>query len=190
MSFSTSDGTLATAAVLGAHNKPASAASPAWSLGAPGTTLHSGVDTDLFRPGECVYLRRAAGAPPDGRFGVACGPSLHFKRIMLNNHRPNALLNRDLQVTDLAAPRSGTPAGAPAPLQAYRTANVTFSKYNELGYQFLVATGSSRSFWLHWQLPQRVDPDAFTLHKMDKMGADDYVTLVAKEAQVCYIAGS
>ena len=137
------DGTLATSGILGAHNAPSSAAG--WTLGSPGVTVHSGVDTDMFRNGECVYLARNAGSAPDATFGVACSPALQFKRVMLNGHSPNTLQTWPLQVTDLAAPRQS--AGALVPAQAYRTANVTFSKYNEHGYQILVPTGAGSAVY-------------------------------------------
>jgi hypothetical protein len=178
------DGTLATSAVLGTHNAPA--AGTGWALGNAGITLHSGIDTDLFRPSECAYLARRAGGAADPTFGVACSPALRFKRVMLNGHAPNTLLTWPLQVTDLASPRSSSDggSGSPAVAQALRTANVTFSHYNEEGYQFMVASGPQRSYWVHWALPQRVDPDRFTLHTMDLMEEGDYVMIAAKEAQV------
>ena len=37
---------------------------------------------------------------------------------------------------------------------------VNMTKYNEMGYQFTVATG--RDYWVHWELPYRLDPDTFT----------------------------
>ena len=170
------DGTLATPAILGEHNAPAPAAG--WALGDAGITLHAGTVTDLFRPGECVYLKRSAGrAAFSPELGVACSPALRFRRIMVNQHAPAAIGVVPLQVTDLAAPAAGA-------AQAFRTANVSFSKYNEQGYQFTVPVGEGRGFWLHWLLPQRVDPDALRLHKMDKMEAGDYVQVAVKEGEV------
>jgi hypothetical protein len=61
---------------------------------------------------------------------------------MLNNHSPDSLMFRSLLVTNETS---------------QRTSIVKFSKYNEFGYQFTVATG--RDYWLHWDQDVRVDPD-------------------------------
>jgi hypothetical protein len=64
----------------------------------------------------------------------------------------------------------------------FRSSAAMYSKENEAGYQFTVAT--RREYWLHWDLPQRVDPDRFTLRKMDPVNAQDYLLFSARETQV------
>jgi hypothetical protein len=51
------------------------------------------------------------------------------------------------------------------------------------GYQFVCAT--ERSYWLHWDTVVAVNPDAFTLHKMDLLNATaGWLYLLAKWPQV------
>ncbi|KAG2491954.1 hypothetical protein HYH03_009686 [Edaphochlamys debaryana] len=157
------DGTLLNAATI-----PASLLPAGWALG-PGATWHSAVDSELFDPAECVYLRSAANAAaaPITNDGAICSSALTFRRIMLNNHGPDALKFKDLRVTSLAT---------------NRTSVVHFTKYNEDGYQFTVPTG--RDYWVHWDTPDRVDPEEFTLHKMDLMTPDHYVIVSSKYVQL------
>ncbi len=49
------------------------------------------------------------------------------------------------------------------------------------GYQFTVA--ATRTYWLHWDLPYRVDASNFTLHKMDTLTAAGWVELQARYVQ-------
>ncbi|KXZ49223.1 hypothetical protein GPECTOR_22g814 [Gonium pectorale] len=135
---------------------------PSWSLGA-GATWHSAVDSELFDPDECVYVRGAATSN-DGAF---CRPSLTFRRVMLNGHGPEALANKTLQLVSLAT---------------NRTSLVRYSDANEKGYQFTVATG--RDYWVHWNVTERVDPEQFTLHKMDGMDSPNFVYISTKYVQL------
>jgi hypothetical protein len=64
---------------------------------------------------------------------------------MLNNHVPSTIKFRDLLVTNETS---------------MRTSIVHFTNYNELGYQFTVAT--NRDYWLHWDQDVRVDPEMCT----------------------------
>ena len=64
------------------------------------------------------------------------------RRVMLNSHTPDSIKFRDLLVTNETS---------------QRTSIVKFSKYNEQGYQFTVAT--KRDYWLHWDQDVRVDPE-------------------------------
>ncbi|KAG2432951.1 hypothetical protein HXX76_008679 [Chlamydomonas incerta] len=123
-----------------------------WSLATPGGTWHSAVESELFDPAECVYVRGTATA----NNGAICSPDLIFRRIMLNEHLPTSIEFRDLRVTSLAT---------------NRTSLVHFTKYNEKGYQFTAAT--HRDYWLHWESPFRVDPTTARFHKMDLMKNSD-----------------
>ncbi|KXZ47884.1 hypothetical protein GPECTOR_32g497 [Gonium pectorale] len=119
-----------------------------WPVGAPGATWHSAVENELFDPVECTYVR-GVRTSNDGAF---CSPDLIFRRVMLNQHTPSAIMFRDLLVTSVAT---------------NRTSVVHFTKYNEDGYQFTAAT--RRDYWVHWDTVYRADPDVFRLHKLDPM---------------------
>ncbi len=118
----------------------AQAAAANWTVG-NGTTWHSAVDSELFDPRECVYVRGDRGS----NNGAFCAPSLTFRRVMLNQHDPEALTSKDLKLVSLAT---------------NRTSRVNFTHYNEDGYQFTVATG--RDYWVHWDMPFRLDPKDYT----------------------------
>ena len=63
---------------------------------------------------------------------------------------------------------------------------VAFSKYNENGYQFTLAT--QRTYWVSWVGDVRVDQNAMTLHKMDKSDNSSYVYIRSKFLQVSGVA--
>jgi hypothetical protein len=113
-------------------NLPASVLAPALAAGwgaRPGVTWHSAVESSLFSPAECVY----AGGNANAWNGAFCSPDLLFRRMMLNEHGPSALVYNDLLLVSLATNRSS---------------RVHFSKYNENGYQFTVPT--TRNYWVQW----------------------------------------
>ncbi|KAG2496270.1 hypothetical protein HYH03_005503 [Edaphochlamys debaryana] len=160
--FQDMDGSL-----INADTIPASLQPNNWALG-PGTTWHSAVESELFDPNECVYLRPEtnADADPITNDGAICSPALTFRRIMLNGHGPEFIKFKDLKLTSLAT---------------NRTSLVHFTKYNEEGYQFTVPTG--RDYWVHWDMPFRVDPEEFQLHKMDLMKPEHHVFISSKYVQ-------
>ena len=107
---------------------------------------------------DCVYIRNAL---PTSNNAAVCGPSLTFRRVMLNQLQPSSLLFRNLWVTDLATN-----------LSTY----VYFQHYNEDGYQFTLPT--TRQYWMHWDLMFRLDPTNFVYHKMDPLDpSNGYVYL-------------
>ncbi|KXZ47885.1 hypothetical protein GPECTOR_32g498 [Gonium pectorale] len=140
------DGSLVNAANL----PPELSESLPWPVGTSGATWHSAVESELFNPVECTYVRGVRTS----NNGAFCSPDLIFRRIMLNQHTPAAIMYRDLLVTSVAT---------------NRTSIVHFTNYNEQGYQFTAAT--RRDYWLHWDTDARVDPDFYRLHKMDPMNA-------------------
>ncbi|KXZ47880.1 hypothetical protein GPECTOR_32g493 [Gonium pectorale] len=119
-----------------------------WPVGAPGATWHSAVENELFNPVECTYVRGVRTS----NNGAFCSPDLIFRRVMLNQHTPSAIMFRDLLVTSVAT---------------NRTSIVHFTNYNEQGYQFTAAT--RRDYWVHWDTVYRADPDVFRLHKLEPM---------------------
>lgn len=121
----------------------------------------------------------------DYGMGAICSPDLAFRRIMLNSHTPRALFARNLLVTDLSQPASRVDAEALVTEDSFRTSSHTHSKDNLQGYQFTVPTG--REYWLHWDAPQRIDPNRFFLHNMEKMLDDNYVYLTSRQTQVCIV---
>ena len=104
------------------------------------------MESELFDPAECFYVPAGSGA--------VCRPGLVFRRVMLNNHQPDALVFRDLLVTSELT---------------NRTSRVHFTKYNEMGYQFTVAT--RRNYWLHWDTPMELNPSRVYLHKIDYLNS-------------------
>jgi hypothetical protein len=50
------------------------------------------------------------------------------------------------------------------------------------GYQFLART--QKSYWLHWDTPVAISPDAFTLHDTDLMDVQGWLYATAKWPQV------
>eukprot|EP00798_Chlamydomonas_sp_ICE-L_P018974 gene18974-25550_t len=157
------DGTLLNEKTLPSNLLPSN-----FSLG-PGSTWHSAVDSNLFSPDECSYVKDQITSD-DGAF---CSPDLTFRRVMLNNHAntveagsTNNLLYRDLLVT---SPRTN------------RTSIVHFIVYNENGYQFTVPTG--RDHEVHWASPYRMDAITFTVHKPDLLDNDGFVLLTSKYIQ-------
>ncbi|KXZ54727.1 hypothetical protein GPECTOR_4g796 [Gonium pectorale] len=158
--FLDTDGTLLNSQTLPASLVPGPSAG--WSLG-PGATWHSAVESELFDPEECVYVRGAVTS----NNGAFCSPALTFRRVMLNQHGPEALFYNDLRLTSL---------------KTNRTSIVHFTNYNELGYQFTVATG--RDYWVHWAKGFRLDPEAYRLHKMDLMDGTNLVYVSSKYIQV------
>ena len=122
-------------------------------LGHPGMTLHA--DNGLLRDDECWAY---AG-------GRICKPGLVFRRHMLNGHQPDALKFNALLVRDLATGQSS---------------RVQFSKYNDQGYQWTVAT--QRDYELSWDTPARVDPAAFTIHHVDGLGDAHWVRFRTRHA--------
>ncbi|GIM05166.1 hypothetical protein Vretimale_9611 [Volvox reticuliferus] len=129
----------------------------------PGATWHSAVESDLFDPVECKYVRDTRTS----NNAAYCSNALTFRRVMLHGHTPDSIMYKDLILTSLAT---------------NRTSLVHFTKYNELGYQFTVPT--KRDYWVHWDMPFRIDPDTFELHKMDLMDTSDYVYITSKHIQV------
>ncbi|KXZ43941.1 hypothetical protein GPECTOR_77g37 [Gonium pectorale] len=158
--FLDTDGTL-----LNENTLPASMLPTTFSLG-PGSTLHSTVESELFDPAECVYSRDAAEGDVVGYETAFCSPLLVFRRVMLHEHGPDTLFYKPLRLTSLST---------------NRTSLVHFTKYNEQGYQFTVAT--TRDYWVHWELFYRLDPEYYTLHKLDLMDGDDMVMLTSKYIQ-------
>ncbi|EFJ47177.1 hypothetical protein VOLCADRAFT_92355 [Volvox carteri f. nagariensis] len=129
----------------------------------PGATWHSSVESELFDPNECKYVRNTRTS----NNGAYCSPGLSFRRVMLHGHTPESIMFKDLILTSLAT---------------NRTSLVHFTKYNENGYQFTVAT--TRDYWVQWDMPFRFDPDTYQLHKMDLMNTSDYVYITTKHIQV------
>ncbi|GIL91633.1 hypothetical protein Vretifemale_19242 [Volvox reticuliferus] len=129
----------------------------------PGATWHSAVESELFNPVECKYVRDTRTS----NNAAYCSNTLTFRRVMLHGHTPSSILYTDLLLTSVAT---------------NRTSLVHFTKYNELGYQFTVPT--KRNYWVHWNMPFRIDPDTFELHKMDLMDSSDYVYITSKHIQV------
>jgi len=77
------DGSLLSASTLG--QSPAG-----WALGPGGATLHSSIASTLFDdPATCAKL----GGSSSVREGAVCRPGMVFRRVMLNNMRPPALLD-------------------------------------------------------------------------------------------------
>ncbi|KAG2448780.1 hypothetical protein HYH02_006132 [Chlamydomonas schloesseri] len=138
--------------LINAQNLPPEIMSALPWRSAAGGTWHSAVESELFDPAECVYVRGEQTA----NNGALCSPDLVFRRIMLNEHLPDSIEFRDLRVTSVAT---------------NRTSLVHFTKYNEKGYQFTAAT--RRDYWLHWESPFRVDPTTARFHKMDLMNNSD-----------------
>eukprot|EP00879_Flechtneria_rotunda_P011345 GHRR01011850.1.p1 GENE.GHRR01011850.1~~GHRR01011850.1.p1 ORF type:complete len:1721 (+),score=430.30 GHRR01011850.1:1256-6418(+) len=120
-----------------------------------GCTAHSGLENNLFRPAECQKFNEGAA--------VICKPGVTFRRVMLNNHAPQTLAYRDMIVRDV---------------ETNMTAISHQSKYNEDGYVFTTAVG--RSYWLHWDIPYRLDPSRFTMHKMDVLNKDSWLYIQSK----------
>ncbi|GFR40478.1 hypothetical protein Agub_g1045 [Astrephomene gubernaculifera] len=158
--FLDTDGSLINNYTLPLELLPGAAAN--WTYG-PGATLHSAVDNELFDPSECFYMPNTSASPN----GVYCSPALTFRRVMLNDHQPEVLTAKNLVVVSLATNRSS---------------RVHQTHYNEDGYQFTVATG--RDYWLQWDMPYRLDPVSYTLHKMDLMDVPHFVHLTNKIVQV------
>eukprot|EP00775_Hariotina_reticulata_P007195 gene7195-7409_t len=123
-----------------------------------GCSAHSSAGNNLFRPEECFSLSPANG--------MVCRPGITYRRVMLNNHAPQALAFRDLIVRDVETNRSSV---------------CHQSKYNEMGYVFTAAVG--RTYWVHWAIPYRVDPVRFTLHKMDVLNDDSWLFIQTKQLQ-------
>ena len=105
-----------------------------------GATWHSAVESQLFNTSECVYVRGRQTAND----GAWCSPALTFRRVMLNGHGPAALASKDLLLTSRAN---------------NRTSIVHFTRYNEDGYQFTVAT--QRDYWIQWNLQYRLDAEQY-----------------------------
>jgi hypothetical protein len=157
--FLDTDGTLINPITLPAGLGPQPGSN--WSLATPGLTWHSAVESELFDPAECFYVGSGDGA--------VCRPELVFRRVMLNNHQPDALVFRDLLVTSETT---------------NRTSRVHFTKYNEMGYQFTVAT--RRSYWMHWDTPMELNPSRVYLHKIDYLNSTHgWLALSLKWPQVC-----
>ncbi|GIL53442.1 hypothetical protein Vafri_9024 [Volvox africanus] len=129
----------------------------------PGATWHSAVESELFDPVECKYVRDTRTS----NNAAYCSNALTFRRVMLHGHTPDSIEFKDLILTSVAT---------------NRTSLVHFTKYNEQGYQFTVAT--KRDYWVHWDMPFRLDPETFELHKMDLMDTSDYVYITSKHIQV------
>ncbi|EFJ47178.1 hypothetical protein VOLCADRAFT_92358 [Volvox carteri f. nagariensis] len=129
----------------------------------PGATWHSSVESELFDPNECKYVRNTRTS----NNGAYCSPGLSFRRVMLHDHTPQSIGIKDLILTSVATNRSSL---------------VHFTKYNEFGYQFTIAT--ARDYWVQWDMPFRVDPETYELHKMDLMNTSDYVYITTKHIQV------
>ncbi|PNH07097.1 Fibrocystin-L [Tetrabaena socialis] len=134
--FLDTDGTLVNRA-----NLPTTIPLP-WVPGTAGATWHSAVDSQLFDPAECTYVRGMYTAND----GAVCSPSLIFRRVMLNGHLPMSLQPRMLLVTSVAT---------------NRTSNVFFTHYNEDGYQFTLAT--RRDYHFSWDNIVRIDPDEYRM---------------------------
>ena len=88
-----------------------------WSLG-PGATWHSAVNNDLLQPdSDCIYVRNKL---PSSNNGAICKPDLVFRRVMLNQAKPDSLLFRNIWITNP---------------ETNRSTYVFFQHYNEDGYQ-------------------------------------------------------
>lgn len=75
---------------------------PSWNT-ALGSTWHSAVSNNLFRPSECVYV---TGVRPTSNNGALCNPAVAFRRVALSGAAPAMLQGSDVNITDASTNRS------------------------------------------------------------------------------------